>query len=359
MDLLLTEQQAMLRDSAAKLAARAGPRRARSLRDAGTEIDADAWRGIRDAGWLSALVPERNGGLGLGLLDLALAVEEMGRQIVMAPLIEAAAARWLLAQAGGAMPADETLIVPATLAPGYGEGGAPLRFDPHLSALTGRLPFVAFADGADQLLVDARDDGNTPMLCLVSTGAPGLTVTRTRQVDGSAPALVALTRVPLSGDAVVARGDQAVALLLRLHELLTLATAVELLGTAQAALDVTLDFLKLRQQFGKPIGSFQALQHRAVDCYVDAELNRSLLYGVIAAWDSGSGHPAMVPACKARVSRAALATVRAALQLHGAIGYTDEHDIGLYYKRAVALAAKYGNELMQVDRFSKLTLPEA
>jgi alkylation response protein AidB-like acyl-CoA dehydrogenase len=137
---------------------------------------------------------------------------------------------------------------------------------------------------------------------------------------------------------------------------MVLATSVELLGTAQAALDTTLDYLKLRQQFGKPIGSFQALQHRVVDCHVDAELNRSLVYAVIAAWDAGTCHPAMVAAGKARVARGALATVRAALQLHGAIGYTDEHDIGITYKRAVALAAKYGNEIMQTDRFSKLTL---
>jgi alkylation response protein AidB-like acyl-CoA dehydrogenase len=120
---------------------------------------------------------------------------------------------------------------------------------------------------------------------------------------------------------------------------------------------MTLSYMKLREQFGKPIGSFQALQHRVVNCYVDAELNRSLLFSVLAAWDAGTCHPAMVAAAKARLGKGALNTVRAALQLHGAIGYTDEHDIGIYYKRAVALAAKYGNEITHVGRFSDLTLP--
>ncbi len=95
-----------------------------------------------------------------------------------------------------------------------------------------------------------------------------------------------------------------------------------------------------------------------VDCLVDLELSRSLLYRVVAAWDRHEAHPAMVSACKARLSRGALATVRLAVQLHGAMGYTDEHDIGLYYKRAVTLAAKYGNEVTQTDRFSALTLPD-
>src|SRR5262249_17446162 len=139
----------------------------------------------------------------------------------------------------------------------------------------------------------------------------------------------------------------------------TLGAAVELVGVAAAALDVTLEHIKLRQQFGKPIGSFQVLQHRAVDGFIDIELNRSLIYRVLAAFDAGEHHPAMVSAAKARASRAALAITRAALQMHGAIGYTEEHDIGLYYKRAMVLAAQYGGELAQTSAFSHLTLEQS
>ena len=135
-----------------------------------------------------------------------------------------------------------------------------------------------------------------------------------------------------------------------------LGAAVELIGLASEALDVTLDYIKLRQQFGRPIGSFQVLQHRAVNGFIDIELNRSLVYRVLAAYDAGEHHPAMVAAAKARASRCALEIVRGALQMHGAIGYTEEHDIGLYYKRAIALAARYGGELGHTARFSELTL---
>jgi alkylation response protein AidB-like acyl-CoA dehydrogenase len=92
---------------------------------------------------------------------------------------------------------------------------------------------------------------------------------------------------------------------------------------------MTLDYIKLRQQFGRPIGSFQILQHRAVNSFIDIELNRSLVYRVLADYDAGEHHPAMVAAAKARASRSALDIVRGALQMHGAIGYTEEHDIGL------------------------------
>ena len=155
---------------------------------------------------------------------------------------------------------------------------------------------------------------------------------------------------------LVATGAAAQRLTRQLQEMLMLGAGVELLGVAAAALDLTLDYIKLRQQFGRPIGSFQVLQHRAVNAFVDIELNRSLAYRVLSAFDAGEHDPAMVSAVKARTSRAALEIIRGALQMHGAIGYTEEHDIGLYYKRAIALAARYGNELQHTGRFSDLTL---
>jgi alkylation response protein AidB-like acyl-CoA dehydrogenase len=155
---------------------------------------------------------------------------------------------------------------------------------------------------------------------------------------------------------MIATGDDAHTLILRMQEFMMLGVAAELVGLAAAALDVTLDYLKLRQQFGRPIGSFQALQHRAVDSFVDIELNRSLVYRVLAAFDVGVHETAMVSATKARASRVALEVMREALQMHGAIGYTEEHDIGLYFKRAQVLAARYGNELSHSSWFSALTL---
>jgi 3-oxochol-4-en-24-oyl-CoA dehydrogenase len=355
-ELLLNEQQVLLRDAAARLgAARGGPRRARKLRDARAGIDADAWKEIVAAGWLSALVAEERGGLGLGAFDLALALEETGKQVLMTPLTEAASAVWALGHASAAIdPAG--LVVPASRPPGQSYSGdiTGVRLDG--GTLSGALSFVPFADQAEAFLVVANE-GPATALCLVPRTAAGISVATAHNVDGSTSSTLSFGRVALAAGQIVAKGGKAQAIAAKMDELLLLGTAVELLGTAQAALNITLAYIKLREQFGKPIGSFQALQHRAVNCYVDAELNRSLIFAVLAAWDAGTCHPAMVPAAKARASRCALDTVRAALQLHGAIGYTDEHDIGIYYKRAVALAAKYGNEITHVGRFSELTMP--
>ena len=362
MDLLLSEQQSLLRDAAAKLgASKGGPRRARKLRDARIEIDAEVWGEMVKGGWLSTLVAERHDGPGLGIFDLALALEETGRHIVMSPLVEAASAEWAVTEAAGRPhPVREVrLVVPATTVPGQryeGAGGIGVRLDPQASTLSGSVAFVPFAVTADAFLVDANAV-NATVLCLVPRDADGLSIMTTANVDGSTSSTLLFANVSVAVDRIIGRGERAAAVVSKMHELLVLGTSVELLGVAQAALDMTLSYMKLREQFGKPIGSFQALQHRVVNCYVDAELNRSLLFSVLAAWDAGTCHPAMVAAAKARLGKGALNTVRAALQLHGAIGYTDEHDIGIYYKRAVALAAKYGNEITHVGRFSDLTLP--
>ena len=363
MNLLLNQEQLLLRDTATKLGAKAGPRRARALRNGGNEIDHAAWSEIVQAGWLSALVRESEGGLGLGLFDLALALEETAKQIVMAPLIEAAAAIWAVTKvtevthrARAAL--CPSLVVPAAALPGqhYHDAEIPALVQ-NAMTLSGAVSFVPFAPSAELFVVAARARGEA-VLCLVRRDAPGLALATTPNVDGSTSSTLTFSRVAVADHDIVARGELAAAAITKMQELLVLGTSAELLGVAAAALDTTVQYTKLREQFGRKIGSFQALQHRMVDCFVDAELNRSLLYKVLIAWDGGAAHPAMVPAVKARLAKAALKTVRLALQLHGAIGYTDEHDIGVYYKRAVTLAAKYGNEITHVGRFSALTLAQ-
>ena len=354
MELLLNEQQALLRDAAAKLgAAHGGAKRARQLRLSRVGMDQEGWNEIVEAGWLSALVSEEAGGLGLGAFDLALALEEISKTVMMTPVVEAACAIWAVAEAQGDLDLATGLIVPATSPPAQSyKGVQQVRLRDGM--LDGVLSFVPFADHAEAFVVEATTDG-VATLCLAPRSSKGLTIETIDNVDGSTSSTLTFEHVRIEEAQVLARGEKAAAITVKMHDLLSLGASVELLGVAQAALDITLDYIKLRQQFGKPIGSFQALQHRAVNCYVDLELNRSLIYAVLSAWDAGAAHPAMVSAVKARLSRCGLDTVRAALQLHGAIGYTDGHEIGVYYKRAVALAAKYGNEITHVGRFSALT----
>ena len=364
MDVLLSEPQSLFAETAARLAAdRGGPRRLRALRAAAAEMDAEAWRRIVDAGWLATVVAERHGGQGLGLFDLALALEQAGRQLLRVPLLEAAAAAWTLSRAedgsrAGTALADvlrgSRLIVPATEAASWRYGGraSAVRYDHRSGVLDGSIAFVSYGGSADAFLV-AIDSGAQPVLAVVPRAEAR--VATERNVDGSNSSTLDFARVHVAAENVIATGAEARRLALQLQDCLMLGAAAELVGLAAAALAVTLEHIKLRQQFGRPIGSFQVLQHRAVDGFIDVELDRSLVYRVLAAWDAGEHHPAMVAAAKARASRSALQMTRAALQMHGAIGYTEEHDIGLYYKRAMVLAAGYGGELVQTGAFSDLT----
>ena len=312
MDLLLTDEQTLLRDSAARLLARAaGPKRLRALRDSNTGFDAALWREIADAGWLAILVPETDGGLGLGATELCLVAEQAGAALLTLPVGIAAAA------------------APA------------LAGSPHLAdAIAGRtlvLPaldrVVPFANVADAFLADGK-----------IVARDGVSVTPARLVDGSAVGTVSLA----NGEAPAGVRDAAL-----------LALAAELVGVAGRALSIALDYLKVRVQFDKPIGSFQALQHRAAEEFMEVELAHSLVFQVAARFDRGDASPAMAAAAKARAAQAALRVCKSALQFHGAMGYTDEHDIGLYFKRAMALAAAFGNDSIHRRRFARLAGIEA
>jgi alkylation response protein AidB-like acyl-CoA dehydrogenase len=358
-ELLLDEPQRIFADTAARLCAdRGGAKRLRALRQSGDEMDREAWRAAIAAGWLSTLT-ERDGTQGAGAFDLALALEQAGRRLMLIPLVEAGAVALTLAQiptqaaALADLLAGRRLIVPATEPPGtrLGPGGDGVRFDDRAGELNGAVAFVPYARSADTLLVDAGG-----ALCLVPVDAAGVAITTGTNVDGSMSSRITFDRVQVPAADVIARGAEAQKLTSRMQEFLSLGVSAELIGLAAAALDVTLDYIKLRQQFGKPIGSFQILQHRAVNGFIDIELDRSLLYRVLTDFDAGEHHAAMVDAVKVRASRTAFAVVREALQMHGAIGYTEEHDIGLYYKRAIALGACYGGEMSRTARFSSLTL---
>ena len=221
--------------------------------------------------------------------------------------------------------------------------------------LDGVCDGVACASECEGFLAGVNT-GASALLAYVPRDTKGLVIDSRATVDGRPFARLTFDRV--AAHRVVVGPHRGAAAQRQLYDLLLFTAAAELVGVMSAALDMTVEYLKTRKQFGKPIGSFQALQHRVVDCFVDLELNRSLVYRVLAAWDAGDCDPAMVSACKARISRGALSTVRTTVQLHGAIGYTDEHDIGLYFKRAVSLAAKFGNEICHIDSFSALTACE-
>ena len=357
MELRLSPEQSLLRESAARFVAAAGPKVARGLRERDPPFDPARLRAAGELGWLGILVPPAHGGLGLGLTELALLMEQAGEALVCEPLGLAAISAAALSAAPHPMlkaaMTGAALVVPALQEGPHGhdplaartratgEGGA-LR-------LTGNKMFVC-ADGAAGFLISASR-GETPMLCYVARDARGATLSPVPTVAGRRLATLALADTPADLVAPHPSSRDAVD---ALYNLALFALSCELLGVMAKAQAITLDYLHLRKQFGKPIGSFQAVAHQAVNMYIRVEAVRSLLFQIAANNDPWCMDPVMAVAAKAKASEEALAVTQASIQLHGAIGFTDEHDIGLYLKRAMLLSSLLGNAAAQRRRYAEI-----
>lgn len=346
----------MIRDSAGAVAPRSGDlRRIRALRFGDAGFDRAVWGEICGLGWPGLRLPEEAGGAGLGMLAFCALAEELGAGLVPEPLIPAALAARLLAAAPegaaalSALLSGGRIILPAwqdeanTLEP-----GTATRL--HDGRLTGRKRFIPMAAGADAFLVVTNEGAG-----LVARDGPGVTLTVERTQDGG-------NFGTLSLDGAQAESVPAAVSAPALEEA-TLATAAYLLGVMERAFAMTLDYLRTRRQFGKPIGSFQALQHRAADLKLQLALTRASVEGAAAILDR-AGDPT-TPACrtavsraKARASEAAMLVTRQAIQLHGGIGYTDEYDAGLCLRKAMVLANLHGSAALHRARFAALTPEE-
>jgi alkylation response protein AidB-like acyl-CoA dehydrogenase len=358
MELNLTSEQTLVRDAAAKFAAAAGPKVARGLRGQQPGFVPARLRQAGELGWLGILVPSAADGSGLGLTELALVLEQAGRGLVCEPLGMAAVAAAALAQGHAPHPMlqramrGEALVAPALQESTH--AGDPLALNAQATGhrparLTGTKVSVC-ADGADGFLVSAGGPDGAA-LYYVSRDAPGMHIMASPTVEGRSLATLTLKDSP--ADLVPPRQSSRSAVE-ALTDLCLIAVSAELLGVMEGAQELTFEYLRIRKQFGKPIGSFQALQHKAVDIYIKTETTRSLLYQVAAANDPYRIDPAQAVAVKAKASEDALAVTQACIQLHGAIGFTDEHDIGLYLKRALLLSSLFGNAAVQRRRYAEI-----
>ena len=335
---------AMIRESAAGLAPRIGDRRrARALRFQAPGFDPAVLREMAGLGWIGLRLPEAAGGVGLGMGACCAVAEELGAALAPEPLVGAALAASVLAACGAAGPLPSVLSGERLVLLAWQE--APGTLDVPGTAEAPRL-FLSGAGGADAFLVPVARDGRTELWLQAAEGAD-LTL------DGTQDGGFFGTLRPSKGGTLVA-ADAGPALEAALDEA-ALATAAMLLGVMEQAFALTLDYLRTRQQFGKPIGSFQALQHRAADLKVQVALSRASIEAAAAALDGGvaaSVRRAAVSRAKARASEAALLVTRQAIQLHGGIGYTDEADIGLYLRRAMVLANQFGSAATHRRRFA-------
>jgi alkylation response protein AidB-like acyl-CoA dehydrogenase len=364
MELMLSDEQKLLFDSADTFFARAGGvKRARDLRNSPAGFDRDCMRKVGENGWLGMLVPEGQGGLQLGPCELALVLQQAGRVLAPEPIGEAALAALMISESGDAAVRDRLLapliagvavVIPALHDPSgdidFSDTSTRAESKGGECRLNGHKSFVLCAGGCDGFLVSARDAEGL-VICHVPRTAPGLAIRLIPTVDGRAYGELTFNDVPSSH--IVARAQTASAILQRYHGLALMAAAAEMLGLMERVSELTLDYLKIRKQFGRPIGSFQALQHRAVDNYVLIESTRSLLHQICEGGEPLSA--SMTSALKAVASGAALTVTKSAIQLHGGIGMTDEYDAGLYLKRAMWLSSYLGNESAHHRRYVRLS----
>lgn len=336
----------LVRDSARGLLPRDGDRRRiRALRFTRPGYDPAVWRAMGELGWIGLRLPEDEGGSGLGMAEFCALAEELGAALAPEPLVYGALSAALLAGAGrpdllGGLLAGERLILTAWQETAGrldvpGTQGAP-------------RPFLPAAAGADCFLIPVAAGG---YLALHLQGSEAARLELADTQDGGHFG----TLHPTPGEVLVA--DLGGRLGDALDEA-TLATAAQLLGVMDRAFGVTLDYLRTRQQFGRPIGSFQTLKHRAVDLQIQIALTRTSIEAAAATLDT-PGTPqgqrrAAVSRAKARASEAAMLVTRQGVQLHGGIGYTDEADIGLYLRKAMVLAGQFGSAEWHRRRFAAL-----
>jgi alkylation response protein AidB-like acyl-CoA dehydrogenase len=364
---VLSEEEQILKETARRFIADRMPTRLlRALREKESSVgfDPGAWAELVALGWTGIAISEAFGGSGLGVRALAAIIEEMGKTLAPVPLASTAlvaatvisryatsdaAARWLPNIAAG------TVI--AALAVDEGPQGSNALPDTRVSSaadglrLTGIKRFVADGLAANLLLVSARHLDRVT-LALVRADSPGVTVQPLTTIDDRGMADILFDDVPI--DAVLAdlEGRDSVEYAL---DCARIGLAAEMLGASSRALEMTLDYMRTRRQFGQPIGSFQALQHRAAKLFIELELTRSC---VIAAVDSLHRHDGDMPllASLAKASAAELMRTLSyeTIQLHGGIGMTDAHDAGLYLKRGRVAALLYGDAAFHINRYAAL-----
>jgi len=329
------------------------------------------WARITEQGWPAVLVPEEHGGLGLGLLEAAVIARCLGAGVVPGPIvagllageaIRAAGspeqqATWLPVLAEGRARSTVALLRPGAAwdAPGDGVEAVASAPDDPVGKLTGEIGQVEYAHLADRIVVAAggTDPDGEPGLWLLDPAGPGVTITRTPTLDAttrtSTLSLIGATAERLPG------GDRAV--LTGLVSRATVLTANDLIGTAREALTRTVDHLKTREQFGRPIGSFQALKHHLADLLVGLTMAEHAGWYAAHALDADlPDAPVAVSVAKAKAGEVArLATARM-IQYHGGIGYTWEHETHLFFKRARRLEQTYGDAAAHFGRIATLTL---
>ncbi len=364
----LTEEQSMLKDQATSWVTEQAPvANFRAMRDTGEALgfDTETWQTMVEMGWTGILIPEAYGGSDLGYLTFGVVLEQLGRELTASPLFSSALVGATAVLLGGGdvqkkhyLPKIVDGSEVLTLAVDEGPRHAPQDFETTITSsaggfvLNGAKTFVPEGMAATTLVVAAQSAGESTLV-LVPADAAGITRERLQTVDSRGYANVRFDGVELGPEAVLSLegGDLLEAVLDRARAGL----GMEMLGTALRAFDMTVDYLKTREQFGRVIGSFQALGHRAAALFMKSELSRSCAEAALQAIDTDAPNvPEMSSLSMSKVGDFLHEMSNQLIQIHGGIGMTDQFDAGFYLKRARVLESLYGNQAFHRDRYARL-----
>ncbi|HEY0014450.1 MAG TPA: acyl-CoA dehydrogenase [Allosphingosinicella sp.] len=368
MPLYLTDDQAMLRDTARGFMAEEGaiPKQLRHWRDKGCPdgFGHGLWKQFAELGFTGILIGEEDGGLGLGHVEAGIVLEEIGRNLTPSPfLVTAVAVVEVLKGSGqrerwypGILSGDTVAALAVDEGPKHRPEATAMKAERSGNGfrLSGRKQFVVQGASADLIVVAARaEEGLT--LFAVEKGARGLDVNGVRLADASIGARMTFDGVEVDADAVIGEVGQGEGVLARALGAARAGAASEMVGVASGAMEMTVAYLKQRKQFGKLIGEFQALQFRAAHLYSEIEIARAAALKAQQLLDEESEEAeAMVSVAKAKAGRVATLAVQEGVQMHGGMGMTDEYDIGLYMKRDRVLNELFGDPAYHADRLARM-----
>ncbi len=377
MPLYHSDDQTMLADTArgflgdeGAIAKQLRPLRDKSCKDG---FGHDLWKGLAELGFTGILVSEGDGGLGMGHVEAGIVLEEIGRNLTPSPFLTSAVVAATALGAGsedlrgrylpGLLSGDSVFAAAIDEARKHRPERISTRAERSGNGfkLNGTKTFVIHGSSADMMIVAARtagsdDDDDGLTLFAVPSDSSGLSQDAVRLVDSSVATHVKLDNVQLDADAVIGDVDGGRAILNRMLNAGRVGAAAESVGVAGGAFDMTTTYLKQRKQFGRLIGEFQAMQHRAAHLYSEIEIARAVTIKAQQLLDGGSEKAdLMVSVAKAKAGKAAGLAVREGVQMHGGIGMTDEYDIGLYMKRDRALAEFMGDNYYHAQRVAQLS----
>jgi len=371
MPLVLNEEQNMLKDAAKDFCTNSAPiSQLRQLRDEknAAGYDQATWQQMVELGWTGITVPEEFGGLGFGFLGLGVVLEECGRTLTASPLLSTAIGAAAIADGGSNQQKTELLPKVAEgallLALALEEGAHHNPYGSTSSAeksgsaykVNGKKTFVIDGNIADKLIVVARTSGAAGdrdglTLLLVDREAAGVSVTKTIMADSRNAANISFNDA--EGELLGEEGNGA-DLLDRTLDTGRILLAAEMLGGVQECFERTVEYLKVREQFGAPIGSFQGLQHRASMMFCEVEMSKSVVLEALSALDDQEDTAELASLAKTRLNDTFNLVSAEGVQMHGGIGMTDEYEIGFFIKRCRVTENAFGNSSFHRDRYATI-----